>query len=323
MAFHLTYTQRFRSFCDLTESTINTNSFGKRKVQSSSVIENLNYNQKELSISAINNVKSLNFNRSQSCTSCNTNNRYENEITLKRDDNIAYQNGFHTSNEESEESDSEWEYYSDEESEIGTENEKITKDPWSPYLKDVTFDINNYRDSKVFMQIETLKKWIEDVSNIENSNILLGMNNFYHQQYPLCTMSKNELRDSMTPEEKSLETLNKEEQKEGTFIEYVRDDKTDYSYEIHIANYCNGVLHGFYRIFTASSNNGGNEFTQFHSLGRFMNGKKVGMSWKWLEGNCYFIDLEGEEDDNMARDGYYFYPNLSSGIHGKNVNIFK
>ena len=52
-----------------------------------------------------------------------------------------------------------------------------------------------------------------------------------------------------------------------------------------------------------------------------MNGKKVGMSWKWLEGNCYFIDLEGEEDDNMAHDGYYFYPNLSSGIHGKNVNI--
>ena len=51
-----------------------------------------------------------------------------------------------------------------------------------------------------------------------------------------------------------------------------------------------------------------------------MNGKKVGMSWKWLEGNCYFIDLEAEEDDNTARDGYYFYPNLSCGIHGKNKN---
>jgi hypothetical protein len=173
------------------------------------------------------------------------------------------------------------------------------------------------------LQIETLRKWIKDVSNLEIINILLDINNSFHQQYPLCTMNKNGLRDSMTPEETSKEKFNKEEKKEGTYIEYVRDHKTDYSYEKHVVNYCNGVLHGFYRVFTASSNNGGNEFTQFHSIGQFMNGKKTGISWKWLEGNCYFIDLEGEEDDNIAHEGYYLYPNLSCGIHGKIKILYK
>jgi hypothetical protein len=195
---------------------MNTSSFGKRKAQSSSVFENLNYNQREFSTSVISNVKSHNFKRSQSCTSCNTNNGHGNETNLKRDDKIGYQNGFHTSNKESEESNSEWEYYSDDESEIGTKNEKSTKDPWSPYLKDVTFDINNYRDSKVSFQIETLSKWIKDVSNLEIINILLDINNSFHQQYPLCTMNKNELRDSMTPEETSKETIHHEEKTDGT-----------------------------------------------------------------------------------------------------------
>jgi len=360
MASHLTYTQRFASFCELTESTINTLNFGKRKAQSSSVCENLIYNQNELSTSVKNNVEKHNTNGSQSYKSCVTNNNHDNEVTLKRDDKLRYQNGFQTSNEESEESDSDWEYYSDDELVIGptnlttsecykkdekpkrisfpinsnrntfymrhpalnTRSEKGTKDPWSPYLKNITFDINNDRDSKTSIEIKALNNWIEDVSNVEKSNILMDMNNYYHQQYPLCTTNKNGLTNIITSKEKQKEKWNKDrrqeqEQKEGTFIEYVEDDKSDDFSEMHIVNYCNGVLHGFYRIFTASSNNRGNEFTQFHSIGRFMKGKKVGMSWKWLEGNCYFLNLDEEKDDNIPRDGYYFYPNLSCGIQGK------
>jgi hypothetical protein len=44
------------------------------------------------------------------------------------------------------------------------------------------------------------------------------------------------------------------------------------------------------------------------------------MSWKWLEGNGYFMDLDEEEDDNIPHGGYYLYPNLSCGIHGKHKN---
>ena len=204
-----------------------------------------------------------------------------------------------------------------------TGSEKSTKDHWSPYLKDVTFEINNSRDSKVFIEIETLNKWIEDVSNVENSNTLMDMNNYFHQQHPLCTMSKNCSKKILTAKEKQKENWNKEKAREGEFIEYAIDAKTDDISEMHVVNYCNGVRHGFYRVFTASSNNGGNNFTQFNSIGRFMNGVKVGMSWKWLEGNGYFIDLEGEEVDDILHDGYYLYPNLTCGIHGKNEKIIE
>ena len=202
---------------------------------------------------------------------------------------------------------------------LNTKSEKTNQDPWSPYLKDITFDINSYRDSKTSIKIEELCKWIEDVSKVETTNSLHEMNNYHHQHYALCTMNKNGMSNIMTSKEIQKEN---DEKKEGTFIEYIRDDKTDDFSEMHVVNYCSGVLHGFYRVFTASPNNGGNEFTQFHSIGRFMNGKKVGMSWKWLEGNCYFVDLDQEIDDNIPHDGYFFYPNLFSGIHGKiNHNI--
>ena len=169
------------------------------------------------------------------------------------------------------------------------------------------------------MKLERLKKWIEDVSNVENVNTLMEMNNCYHQQHPLCTITKNGLTNIMATTEKKYTNGNEKEQKEGIFIEYATGPKSEDITEMHIVNYCNGLRHGFYKVYTASPYNGNNDFTQFHSIGRFRNGKKVGFSWKWLEGNGYFIDVDEEEDQDSLRDGYFLYPNLSCGIHGKQL----
>ena len=88
---------------------------------------------------------------------------------------------------------------------------------------------------------------------------------------------------------------------------------------MHEVNYCNGVRHGFYRVFVAAIDGCNDEFTKFHSLGRYASGQKIGVSWTWMEGNSYFINLSEENED--IHDGFYLYPKLACGIYGTNLII--
>ena len=108
--------------------------------------------------------------------------------------------------------------------------------------------------------------------------------------------------------------------KDGIYKEYIKNGDDDHDGD-HLmeASYRNGERHGFYRIFTNDLTQvGEKEFSQFHSLGYFINGKNVGISWSWLEGNGYMIDFAAEEyNNNNPRNAIYIYPSLTCGIFGK------
>ena len=110
--------------------------------------------------------------------------------------------------------------------------------------------------------------------------------------------------------------MKEREADDGIHIEYLKDSRTDEITEMHEVHYCNGVRHGYYRIFIPANEGCVDDFTKFHSIGRYANGKKVGTSWKWMEGNCYFVDLSEENEEHGLHDGFYLYPKLSSGIYG-------
>ena len=99
--------------------------------------------------------------------------------------------------------------------------------------------------------------------------------------------------------------------------EYIKDVKTNEFTQMQEVNYCHGVRHGFYRIFTIPLHMGGNEYIQFHSVGCFWNDKRVGTRWEWVEGNGYIIDWGEDECNNEFQEGLYLYPNLTCGIRGR------
>ena len=357
MASHLTSTQRFSKFCELSDTILHTLNLGKRK-PNSSVNDNTNGEHKKNTSRKIENNEIENPNHDLSNISFNLNNVSDNETEAKENNNICRPNRSLSSTEDP---GSDWEYYSESEDEFGVcnkdikqefyngygsnrpksisfpiksdtnllfpfhrvlnpKNAKSSTDQWSPYLKDVTFDISPSRNPQISTSVKALNDWIKSISDPRNRDALNEMNKNHRKLYPLCTMSKHERKPNTIHTDENSNSIQTEE-KEGSFVEYMNDPQTDEPTEMHIVNYCNGVRHGFYAVFTTPTswvmtNPVGTGFTQFNYIGRFMNGKKVGMSWKWLEGNGYYIDTGEEEDDNIPHAGFYLYPNLSCGIYG-------
>ena len=354
MASHLTLTQRFASFCDLTESTVNTLYFGKKNPNVSQDRNKSSSNEKnehtrligkqdqEEQKNAANDIITLNqtipYNKLDETINyeCNENEAVNNQL----------QNGALTSSEDDEE-ESEWEYYSDDECvpsshEISklynngngrpnsisfplsnkgdtffirhpallTRKEINNKEQWSPYIQDVTFDISPSRSPDVACDVNSLNKWIEEISKVESKNAFIDLNKNFHVNCSNCKKN-NFAKNDMNGE------INDEGKEEGIHVDYLKDPRTDEITEMHEVHYCNGVRHGYYRIFVPAIGGSDDDFTKFHSVGCYLNGKKVGVCWKWMEGNCYFIDLSEENEEQALHDGFYLYPKLSSGIYGR------
>ena len=362
MASTVTYMQRIIKFCDLT-NTINTINCGKR-VGSFNVSRNVHDNSC--------NKPAVDENHPMTNSNLKPINEYSSDA-MKNLDGITINTKLGERNidpnrsivclKETEDSGSEWEYYSDDEnaderkdpvssyhntfyslhaksSSLRTDGkqhlavlqqnmakndtQKHCNDPWSPYLKTVTFDITGTRTPELALTILELKYWLECVSNIENNSTIRNMNHKYHHHYPLCrNVNQDGDKDILfsTSDSMSNGTQNEQEMKEGEYTEFVKDPKTDEPSVLQIANYCNGVKHGFYRKFTASfGQSNQEEFKKFMSVGHFSKGKETGIRWRWLEGNAYFVDLKGENEDwSGSNVGFYLYPSLSCGIHGINM----
>ena len=353
MASHLTFTQRFASFCDLSESTVNTLYFGKRKPNAiqdenkNSTNENNEHTRliekqdQEEQKNAANNIITLNRSIPD--------NELDETINYERNENEVnksqQQNGTLSSSEDDEE-ESEWEYYSDDEYVPSTQeisklynsgngrpnsisfplsNKKDTffirhpalisrkeicnKEQWSPYIQDVTFDISPSRYPDVASDVNSLNEWIEEISKVESKNAFIDLNKNFHANCSNCNKN-NFVNSDMNGE------IDDDGKEEGIHIDYLKDPRTDEITEMHEVHYCNGVRHGYYRIFVPAIDGSNDDFTKFHSIGHYLNGKKVGASWNWMEGNCYFIDLSEENEEQALHDGFYLYPKLSSGIYG-------
>ena len=151
---------------------------------------------------------------------------------------------------------SEWEYYSDEEcyspegnlenaanvnrsygmpgslashlssqsmhNRMSNKKDKGVSDPWSPYLTDITFDITPNRNFKIEKEINRLKEWIEQISDSKNLDALKALNNDYHQLYPLCTVDKQIGTTVMDSNGETKEIACLEETKEGMHKEYIK-----------------------------------------------------------------------------------------------------